>query len=138
MSERKFKFVSPGVEIREIDRSQVGVTPGARGPLVIGRTERGPAMRPTMIQTFNEFVQTFGAPIPGGRSGDIWRAGNYSSPTYASYAAQAYLRNNGKVCSFLTLGPHCIPYLEPWPLSSTLTMKIPVLNLTVYSLEHPP
>ena len=30
MSERKFKFVSPGVEIREIDRSQVGATPGAR------------------------------------------------------------------------------------------------------------
>ena len=104
MSERKFKFVSPGVEIREIDRSQVGATPGARGPLVIGRTERGPAMRPTMIQTFNEFVQTFGAPIPGGRSGDIWRAGNYSSPTYASYAAQAYLRNNGPVTVVRLIG----------------------------------
>ena len=97
MSEKKFRFVSPGVFIEEIDRSRLEATSLRRGPVIIGRAEHGPAMRPTKVSTFGDFVQTFGAPIPGGRGGDVWRTGNYTSPTYASYAAQAYLRNNAPV-----------------------------------------
>ena len=40
---RKFKFISPGVFVNEIDNSQIPDTPGDIGPLVIGRARRGPA-----------------------------------------------------------------------------------------------
>jgi hypothetical protein len=94
MAERKFKFVSPGVFINEIDNSEIPREPGAIGPLVIGRLPKGPAMTPVRVESFAEFVDVFGAPVPGGRSGDVWREGNMTSPTYAAYAAQAWLRNN--------------------------------------------
>ena len=67
MSSRKFKFISPGVFINEIDNSQLPALPGDVGPALIGRFERGPALKPTQ------------------------------APTYAAYAAQAYLRNNSPV-----------------------------------------
>ena len=94
MAERKFKFVSPGVFINEIDNSEIPREPGDIGPLVIGRMQKGPAMTPVRVESFAEFVDVFGAPVPGGRSGDVWREGNMTSPTYAAYAAQAWLRNN--------------------------------------------
>lgn len=97
MSIRKFRFVSPGIFVREVDNSRIPREPGEIGPVVIGRAERGPALRPVRVESFSEFVETFGAPIAGGGTGlnsDAWRDGNYSSPTYGAYAAQAYLRNS--------------------------------------------
>ena len=91
---KKFKFVSPGVFVAEIDNSFIPKQGRDIGPVIIGRTEKGPAMRPIRIESFSEFIQTFGNPIPGGRGGDVWRNGNYAGPTYAAYAAQAYLRAN--------------------------------------------
>jgi len=94
MSVNKFKFVSPGVFVSEIDNSQLPALPRGVGPVVIGRSLKGPSMRPVQINSFAEFVETFGDPIYGGGAADVWRAGpNVSSPSYASYAAQAYLRN---------------------------------------------
>ena len=104
MSVDKFKFVSPGVFIDEIDNSQVPRTAEAIGPLVIGRTERGPAMRPVKVQSFSEFVEIFGNPIPGGDGGDVWRDGNKTSATYAPYAAQAWLKNSGPINVVRVLG----------------------------------
>ena len=104
MSVKKFKFVSPGVLINEIDKSLLPDDSPRRGPLVIGRSERGPSMRPTQVRSFAEFVDLFGEPIPGGRGGDVWRDGNYTSTTYASYAAQAYLRNNSPLTFVRLLG----------------------------------
>jgi len=92
MSVKKFKFVSPGIFVNEIDNSFIPRQPGGTGPVIIGRTERGPGLRPVRVSSFSEFVDVFGMPIPGGGSGDVWRKGNYVGPTYASYAAQAYLR----------------------------------------------
>ena len=97
MSERRFKFVSPGIFIQEIDQSRRPRIPEKRGPVVIGRFERGPTMRPYQVQSFSEFLEVFGSPHPGGVGGDPWRNGNKSAPLYAAYAAQAYLRNNGPV-----------------------------------------
>ena len=94
MSERKFKFVSPGVFIDEIDNSQLSRVPGDIGPVIIGRTQRGPAMQAVKVNSFSEFVEVFGNPVPGGDSTDVWRNGNYLAPTYAAYAAQAWLKNN--------------------------------------------
>ena len=105
MSVDRFRFVSPGVFINEIDQSQIPQESSlAAGPAIIGRTAHGPAFVPTTVGSFDEFVQIFGNPLPGGGSGDVWRDGNRSAPTYAAYAAQAYLANSGPVTMVRLLG----------------------------------
>tara|TARA_R110000824_G_scaffold194057_2_gene376520 strand:- start:5192 stop:8164 length:2973 start_codon:yes stop_codon:yes gene_type:complete len=107
MSERRFKFVSPGIFVQEIDQSRRPRTPEKRGPLVIGRFERGPTMRPFRVNSFSEFLRLFGAPSAGSAGGDTWRNGNKTAPLYAAYAAQAYLRNNGPINVLRLVGtPH--------------------------------
>ena len=103
MSVSKFRFVSPGVFVNEIDNSQLPRTPEDMGPVIIGRSLRGPMMRPVRIQSFSDFVDTFGEPVPGGKGGDVWRNGNQLTPMYAPYAAQAYLANSSPV-TFVRLG----------------------------------
>ncbi len=93
MSAKKFKFVSPGVFLSEIDNSQLPKVPGGVGPAIIGRTRRGPAMKPVKVNSFQEFVEIFGEPMPGSEGEDPWRDGNGLLATaYAPYAAQAYLK----------------------------------------------
>ena len=94
MSVKKFKFISPGVFINEIDNSELPATPEGRGPLIIGRTAKGPAMRPIQVDSLAHYVQVFGSPHPGGEGDDVWRNGNRTAPLYAAYAAQAWLTNN--------------------------------------------
>ena len=84
MSVDKFKFVSPGIFVEEIDQSQLKAEPARMGPVIIGRASRGPAMKPVTVNSFAEFVEIFGAPIPGGKANDVWRKGNYSGPTYGA------------------------------------------------------
>jgi len=93
MAERKFRFVSPGVFINEVDNSQLPNDLPDVGPIIIGRAEHGPAMRPIRINSPSEFIEFYGNPIPGGRGDDVWRDGNYIGPTYGPYAAMAYLRS---------------------------------------------
>ena len=90
---KKFDFLSPGVEIREIDQSFIPQEREAEGPIIIGRTRKGPANKPVRIRNLDDYVSVFGLPVPGGAgsSGDLWREGNTTGPTYASYAAQAWL-----------------------------------------------
>ena len=92
MSSKKFRFVSPGVFLNEIDNSALPQEAAAQGPVIIGRTAHGPAMRPVVVQSYSEFVELFGNPVAGNQGGDIWRNGNTIGPTYAAYAAQAWLR----------------------------------------------
>jgi hypothetical protein len=95
MSVKKFKFVSPGIFLSEVDNSQLPAIKQAVGPVIIGRTRMGPSMRPVMVESPSEFIQVFGNPVPGGGAGgDVWRAGNLTGPTYAAYAAMAYLKAN--------------------------------------------
>ena len=102
MSVTKFKFVSPGVFVNEIDNSQLPRPVDPIGPVIIGRTERGPAMRPTRITSFSDFIEVFGAPVGGRQGDDVWRDGNNVGPTYAAYAAQAWLRNTN-TCTMVRL-----------------------------------
>jgi len=105
MSSQKFKFVSPGIFINEIDKSQTTEQGTPPGPVIIGRFERGPGMRPVRVNSFSEFVQIFGNPIAGkGGVKDVWREGNYMAPTYAAYAAQAYLANQAPATIIRLLG----------------------------------
>ena len=97
MSVKKFKFVSPGVFLSEIDKSQIPAQPGGVGPVIIGRAQRGPSLKPVKVSSFQEFTEIFGEPLPGGGGdrGDVWRDGSgYRAPTYGAYAAQAYLKAN--------------------------------------------
>ena len=103
-SSRKFKFISPGVFVNEIDNSQLPQLPNPIGPLVIGRSSRGPGMKPVTVSSFNEFVETFGNPVPGGSGDDVWRLGNFTSTMYGPYAAQAWLVNNPTVTYVRLLG----------------------------------
>ena len=97
MSVTKFKFVSPGVFIYEIDNSHLPKPVDPIGPVIIGRSERGPSMRPTKIKSLSDFIEVFGTPVGGRRGEDVWRTGNYVGPTYAAYAAQAWLRNTNSL-----------------------------------------
>jgi hypothetical protein len=90
----RFKFVSPGVFVDEIDNSELPAIPASVGPVVIGRARRGPAMQPVRLTSYSDFVDTFGEPIAGPEAGDVWREGNILAPTYGAIAAQAWLRNN--------------------------------------------
>lgn len=91
MTARKFKFVSPGVFLSEIDNSQLPGEVDAVGPIIFGRAAYGPGMRPFKVTSKAELIENFGNPIPGNGGGDIWREGNKSGPTYGLYGALAYL-----------------------------------------------
>jgi hypothetical protein len=105
MAQSKFRFVSPGIQLREIDRSQIPNEPEAVGPVIIGRAQRGPALRPVKVQNFTEFVEIFGEPLPGGDAGDVWRDGTEGiEPTYGAYAAQAWLSNGTPLTYVRLLG----------------------------------
>ena len=91
MAARKFKFVSPGVFLKEIDNSQLPKEPGAIGPVIIGRTRKGPALKPFTVSSYSDFVEIFGNPIAGGKGSDVYREGNGLLATApAHYAAKAY------------------------------------------------
>ena len=105
MAESKFRFVSPGIQLRELDQSQIPNQPEDVGPVIIGRAQRGPALRPVKVQNFTEFVEIFGSPLPGGSGGDVWRNGNEGlEPTYGAYAAQAWLANGTPLTYVRLLG----------------------------------
>jgi hypothetical protein len=104
MSERRFKFVSPGVFLKEIDQSQIPDEPVDIGPVVIGRSERGPGMRPVTVSSFSEFVETFGEPHSQESVKDPWRDGSKAGTTYGAYAAKAWLKNNPTLTFVRLLG----------------------------------
>jgi hypothetical protein len=114
MSVDKFRFVSPGVQVAEVDRSGLAATAPQIGPAIIGRALYGPGMRPVKLNSTAELHGAFGAPNPGGESGDVWRDGTLAAPTYGLYAADAYLRNNGPVTFVRLMG-------EASPTANTTT-----------------
>jgi len=95
MSIDKYRFVSPGVQVAEIDLSRRSRPSTEPGPVIIGRFERGPTMRPVKVDSLNELEEIFGSAITGRESGDISRNGNFSAPSYAAFAANAWLANQG-------------------------------------------
>jgi hypothetical protein len=102
---KKFDFVSPGVQINEIDQSQVPVETTEDGILLIGRTLKGPALKPVKVKDLDSFIEVFGLPQSGkpGNGVDIWRSGNRYGPTYAAYAAQAHLAAEISPVTFIRL-----------------------------------
>ena len=92
MASRKFRFVSPGVFLKEIDKSQLPAIPEGIGPVIIGRTRKGPALKPYKVRSLDEFQRVFGLPMPGNQGEDPWRDGTHLlAESYAPFAAKAYL-----------------------------------------------
>lgn len=105
MSVKNYRFVSPGVFVNEIDNSQLPASPAGIGPVIIGRAQKGPALRPITVNSFEEYTTIFGTPAAGNAGSDVWREGNdTSAPTYGAYAAQAYLRNSSPLTYIRLLG----------------------------------
>jgi hypothetical protein len=107
MTAKRFRFVSPGVKINEIDRSVLTANNGAIGPVVVGRFQRGPGLVPVTVQGYAEFDNAFGAPTRGvvnSTRSDVWRTGQVQSPTYAAYAAEAWLKNSAPLTAVRVLG----------------------------------
>lgn len=102
---RKFDFISPGIQLTEIDQSTVPAQSQGDGPLLIGRALRGPSMQPIRIKSFDDFVSVFGEPVYGQQSSnpDVWRNGNTVAPTYAAIAAEAWLAANESPLTFVRL-----------------------------------
>ena len=57
MSVDKFRFVSPGVFTQEVDNTRLPRTSLEIGPAIIGRSLRGPMMRPVRIESFADFAE---------------------------------------------------------------------------------
>ena len=81
------RIVSPGVFTREVDQSFLPAAVGAIGAAVIGPTVKGPAMVPTVVSSYSEYVQIFGDTFTSG-SGTSEKSYKYLT----SISAQNYLR----------------------------------------------
>jgi len=102
---RKFDFISPGVQITELDQSKLEPALEEDGLLIIGRAPTGPALKPIRVNSLDNFIDVFGKPVSGKgtANSDIWRDGNNQGPTYGMYAAQAWLASNTSPVTFVRL-----------------------------------
>ncbi len=139
----EFDFLSPGIKIREIDESVIPAETADSGPIIIGRTRKGPAMEPVRVKSLDAFIKTFGKPVagPGGANTDAWRAGpNFQAPTYASYAAQAWLASGNGPCTIVrVLGDQSSNTVTGdgvagWQLNTAIPSTVVADNSTAYGL----
>jgi len=102
---KKFDFISPGVQLNEVDQSQLPQPVTDAGPVLIGRARSGPGMKPVRLNSYEDFVTIFGEPVSGegASDADVWREGNVVGPTYAAYAAQAHLTSETTPLTFVRL-----------------------------------
>ena len=80
------KIVSPGVFTNEIDQSFIPAALGEIGAAIVGPTVKGPVLQPTVVNSYGEYVRTFGELIESGSD-------NYQYLT--SHTAKEYLRQGG-------------------------------------------
>ena len=140
---RKFDFLSPGIEITEVDQSILPAEVDADGPVIIGRFRKGPGMKPVKIRSLDAFISVYGNPVPGGSSlqGDVWRDGaQLSAPTYAAYAAQAWLASRTSPINVVRLLGDEHPSATGttgnagWQLSGSVPSSSAADNSTAYGL----
>ena len=83
------KIISPGVFTNEIDQSFLPAAVQAIGAAVVGPTQKGPAMIPTRVSSYSEFLAKFGGDFSSGSgaSEDSYKyLTNYSVQEYLKYA----------------------------------------------------
>lgn len=127
---RRFDFISPGIQLTEVDLSQVPSTPPKDGLLLIGRARKGPAMKPIKVDNLQNFIDVFGNPMDGVRKEDPWRNGFTGAPNYAAYAAQAYLAAGVGPVKYIRLlgqsynGGAVAADKSGWNMGSTITNSL--------------
>ena len=140
---RKFDFISPGIEITEVDQSILPAEVDDDGPIIIGRTAKGPAMKPVKVRSLEDYISVYGLPVAGGNSktGDVWRDGAGSTaPTYASYAAQTWLASQTSPVTMVRLvgedsdNAATDAAKAGWMLKSSLINSVSKDNSTAYGL----
>tara|TARA_Y100001963_G_scaffold7822_1_gene10206 strand:+ start:23 stop:1864 length:1842 start_codon:yes stop_codon:yes gene_type:complete len=82
------KIVSPGVFTKEIDASFLPAAVGDIGAAVIGPTVKGPAMIPTVVESYAEFQAKFG---------DVFKSGSNTYQYLTSHTAESYLKHSGRL-----------------------------------------
>jgi hypothetical protein len=83
------KIISPGVFTNEIDQSFLPAAVQAIGAAVVGPTQKGPALVPTRVSSYSEFLAKFGGDFSSGSgaSEDSYKyLTNYSVQEYLKYA----------------------------------------------------
>jgi len=89
------RIVSPGVFTQENDLSfiQPGIpqTAGA----IVGPTVKGPVLKPTLVTSYNEFVQVFG---------ETFESSSVSKQFFTSIAAKEYLKNSANLYVVRVMG----------------------------------
>ena len=81
------KIISPGVFTNEVDQSFLPAGIAAIGAAVIGPTAKGPALIPTTVSSYSEFVNIFGGVFESGSG-----AGKDRYKYLTNYSAQEYLK----------------------------------------------
>tara|TARA_R100000541_G_scaffold3560_1_gene10832 strand:+ start:65 stop:1876 length:1812 start_codon:yes stop_codon:yes gene_type:complete len=111
------KIVSPGVFTSEKDLSFLPQAVGEIGAAVIGPTAKGPAMAPTMVSNYSEYVQIFGDSVSSGSSDADTK--NYSYLT--NTAAKEYLKNGSALTVVRMLSGSFTPATCKVPVSASLS-----------------
>jgi len=83
------KFISPGVFTTEVDLSFLAQGVAGIGAVVIGRTPKGPAMVPMLVNGLDSFAALFGEVTPSNQ---------------LTYAAKNYLKNSNSLTVVRVLG----------------------------------
>ena len=82
------KIVSPGVFTKEIDASFLPAAIGEIGAAVVGPTVKGPALVPTVVESYAEYQALFG---------DVFKSGSTEYQYLTSVAAHNYLKHSGRL-----------------------------------------
>ena len=80
------KILSPGVFTNEIDQSFLPATAGPIGAAIVGPTVKGPILEPTVVNSYSEYVNTFG---------ELIESGSDKYQFLTSHTAKEYLRQGG-------------------------------------------
>ena len=138
---RKFDFISPGIQLNEVDESVLPAVTQDEGPLIIGRALTGPSMKPVRVSNLEDLYAIFGRPVSGkgAINSDVWRDGNLVAPTYAMFAAQAHLASNTTPITFMRLVGEQEEGVGTagkagWDLGSTFDTGSAAGNKTAYGL----
>jgi hypothetical protein len=82
------RIVSPGVFTNEVDQSFLAGGVAQIGAAIVGPTQKGPALIPTPVRSYQEFVATFGS---------------YTDESYVPFVVEDYLRQGGGVITVTRL-----------------------------------
>ena len=137
-----FDLFSPEVRLNEIDLSVTPTQPpGEDGLLVVGRALQGPAMEPIVIKSVDALYKTFGPPCSMVQADDVFRDGNHYGPTYAHYAAEAWLSQGNSGVTFIRLagedftGTQAAGYVKAgWKLGTHLVDADPDSSVSAFGI----